>query len=129
MGPCSAFLFAYGGGDYGYRTKAAWAVRPIVFDKAFRDGRLVVVELFRGTGKRSFIICCVYGHAGSRWEAEKKRALTSMLKGIFEDAVSRGDVPTLAIGDYNTQVSECDYLNSLARGQLAHKSQGKRFED
>ena len=65
-----------------------------------------------------------------------------MLKGIFEDAVSRGEVPTLIIGVFNMQISECDYLSSLAcagwldivfagydgldNSRTSHKGQGSR---
>ncbi|CAE7437407.1 unnamed protein product [Symbiodinium sp. CCMP2592] len=93
-----------------------WAVRPLAFQGPcsahYRGGRLHAIQLFRGKGKRSCIVYCVYGHAGARWESSKREMLHAMLRDIFQDAVTRGGVPIMIVGDYNIEIAESTYLQS-----------------
>lgn len=61
----------------------------------------------RKTGSgTSFDRQSIYGHAGARWEADRKKELESMPKHIGDGVASRGATPAFLTGDFNIQVAE-----------------------
>jgi hypothetical protein len=103
------------------RSKAAWVTTSLDFkgtsvEKYVDAGRVCAVRVHGGSGKRSFLVYAVYGHAGARWSEGKKRVLEQMLKAVTEDAAARGGVAAYVLGDINVEVSESKYLQKI----LAH---------
>ena len=101
------------------RKSCAWAIREVkLIDKCgkyYSQGRLHAIQLFRGDGKRSVMLYCVYGHVGARWEADKRTFLHEMLEGIFEDVAMRGGIPAAIVGDYNIEVGESALIQRYLR--------------
>ncbi|CAE7832135.1 unnamed protein product [Symbiodinium sp. CCMP2592] len=99
------------------RKSCAWDVRTLSFqgacDKYSKQGRLHANQLFRNDGKRSFLIYCLYGHAGARWEADKRVLLHEMLDSVFQDVAMRGGIPAIVVGDFNTEVTESAVLEQM----------------
>lgn len=101
----------------------AWHVKPISLtgtpcQSYYEQGRLVVAQVVAGSGNRSFIIYAIYGHAGARWDADRKKELKSMLKHSGDNVASRGATPAFITGDFNIQVTESLYIQSLLRTKL-----------
>ena len=87
-----------------------WAVRPIALQgpclEHYLVSRLQAIQLCREKGKRSHFVYCVCGHAGARWESDMREMLHAMLCDIFQDAVTRGGVPIMIVGEYNIEIAE-----------------------
>jgi exonuclease III len=102
------------------RKKSLWAIKALPFlepecQKFFDDGRLILVQGYRGKGERSFLIYGIYGHAGSRWDADKKKQTHAMLYAVCRDMVARGPQIAYIIGDFNFQIDESDPLQTYMR--------------
>jgi exonuclease III len=102
------------------RKKSLWAIKALPFlepecPKFFDDGRLILVQGYRGKGERSFLIYGIYGHAGSRWDADKKKQTHAMLYAVCRDMVARGPQIAYIIGDFNFQIDESDPLQTYMR--------------
>ena len=82
-------------------------------DKYYKNGRLLLVQIFYGCGARSMLIYIVYGPAGARWEQHKKDELEEMVSAITLDIAGRGSMPVCVVGDFNIQVSESKLLQTL----------------
>ena len=62
------------------RKHSFWAVQAMPFvepecQQYFNEGRLLLVQGLRGKGERNVLIYGLYGHAGSRWDADKKKTM------------------------------------------------------
>ena len=101
----------------------AWTVKQISLVGApchtyYEQGRLVLAQVVVGNGNRSFSIYAVYGHAGARWEADRRKELELMLRHIGDDVASRGATPAFITGDFNIQVAESLHIQTLLRTNL-----------
>lgn len=90
------------------RKNSIWALKPLSFiepacNQFYNDGRLVLVQGYRGSGQLSFLVYGVYGHANTRWDVDKKKQFHLMLDAICKDLVARGPQPACIVGDYNLQ--------------------------
>ena len=105
-----------------FKRSKIWEARLIPFlhqpcQKYFEEGRLVVCQVFFKKGERSIIIYGLYGHAGARWEADRKKLLEDMLQDISHDVTMRGSVPVVIAGDYNVQIHESRLLEKYLQSQ------------
>ena len=97
------------------RKGSFWNVRPISFDqspclKHYNDGRLHAIQVFYNKGERYLILYAVYGHAGARWEQNRRDELETLLHDVAQDMIARGSIPACIAGDFNLQVQESNFL-------------------
>ena len=102
------------------KKSSCWAVVPLDFEsgackKYHKEGRLVSVQVFVEGGKRSIIIVAFYGHAGARWESDKKEAVNRMLRDLSSEMAGRGGMPIIVTGDFNIQVDESTVIREMLR--------------
>ncbi len=105
-------------------NKAAfWQIIPIHWkpdDACFQfhqDCRLVAAQVWLGNGGTSMLFYVIYGPSGARWEGHKRTYLNKLIDAVTEDAISRGQLPTVLLGDFNMQISESSKLQSLIRSR------------
>ena len=102
---------SFSGVALAYKRSSAWAVRSVPFleescSRFFNDGRLLAVQLFRSSEKRSFIIYILYGISGARWETHKKTYVQSMVAAVHKDSQLRGSVAMVMCGDFNLEIDD-----------------------
>ena len=96
----------FAGVAFMYKRSAAWLVKQLSFiskkcNQFYSDSRLLCVQIFRSSEKRSIIIYIIYGKSGARWEPSKKDYNKQLLNAVLEDSVLRGDLATVVRGDFN----------------------------
>ena len=105
------------------RTTAFWQITPLNWNRDdacyqyYQDCRLVAAQAWLGHGGTSILFYVAYGPTGSRWENHKRTYLSKMLDAITEDVVSRGQLPTVLLGDLNMPVAESSKLQTLIRSR------------
>ncbi len=105
------------------RKTAFWQITPLNWNRDdacyqyCQDCRLVAAQAWLGHGGTSILFYVVYGPSGSRWENHKRTYLNEMLDAITEDVVSRGQLPTVLLGDLNMLVAESSKLQTLIRSR------------
>ena len=132
------------------RKGSFWAIQALPFidpecQRYHDEGRLLVVQGLRGTGNSNIIIYGLYGHAGTRWDADKKKLMHKMLSAISRDVAARGPQIICVVGDLNLQPHESDILQTYLRtrffydaadwrqpgtapGSTCHKGAGTRID-
>ena len=86
----------------------------------FNEGRLLLVQGLRGKGERNVLIYGLYGHAGSRWDADKKKTMDKILNAISRDMAARGPQIICVVGDFNLQPHESDLLQTYLRTRFLY---------
>ena len=105
------------------RKTAFWQITPLNWHREdacyqyHQDCRLVAAQAWLGHGGTSILFYVAYGPSGSRWENHKRTYLNNMLDAITEDVISRGQLPTVLLGDLNMPIAESPKLQSLIRSQ------------
>ena len=104
------------------KSNQVWDARSIPFlhspcQKYFEEGRLVACQIFFQKGERSVILYGLYGHAGARWDSDRKKLVEQMLHDVSQDMLMRGSVPVLIAGDYNVQIHESRVLQHYILNQ------------
>eukprot|EP00971_Amphidinium_carterae_P176456 3498651-Amphidinium_carterae.2 len=107
------------------RHASAWSVRavPVLAPEAaphVRAGRLLVVEIFRGSANRNLLLYVLYGHAGARWVPKQMAQVSKLLRAVAADMAARGPLPCIVVGDLNAEVEECPALASLLQSRVWH---------
>ena len=128
------------------RKQRFWSFSILHFDhqsacaKLRDQGRLLAVQLHRGTGTSPMILYGFYGWADARHNPATKRKLTKALQDIASDIASRGNIPTFLMGDLNMQHHELPILTAWhTSGALTdvgasypqptfHRGQGTRID-
>ena len=101
----------YAGVAFVYRKSSAWSVQKIEFqhhpcNKFYREGRLMAVQVHRSSQKRSCIFYILYGIAGARWDAGKRKMVQNMISAVQRDATTRGAMATVICGDFNLEITD-----------------------
>jgi hypothetical protein len=60
----------------------------------------------RSSQKRSCIFYILYGIAGARWDAGKRKMVQNMISAVQRDATTRGAMATAICGDFNLEITD-----------------------
>ena len=101
----------FAGVAFMYRKSSAWSVKAVPFisgkcERFYSDARLLCVQIFRSSERRSIIVYVICGKSGARWEADKKEYNKQLLRAVHEDSIQRGDIATIVCGDFNLTVND-----------------------
>ena len=102
------------------KKSSVWAIQKVDMSNTVcfsheKQGRLVVAQIFYGTGERSILIYTIYGHAGARWEQARRREAENMIQDIAQDIAARGSIPAIIAGDFNLQINDSPLMQKLLR--------------
>lgn len=98
-----------------------WQVKTVQWQpddpcyKFWQDGRLIAVQAWYGHGGNSLLLYSIYAPSGSRWETPKRKVFNQMLDSLVQDQVSRGQLPTVVLGDLNMTIPESLKFQGLLR--------------
>lgn len=107
----------FAGVAFLYKMSSAWTVQKVEFcnktcDKYYSDGRLLCVQLYCNSERRSFLIYILYGKSGARWEPPKMKYNCELVSAVHEDVIARGDVSAVICGDFNMTVEDAGEIFS-----------------